>query len=212
MLRDENIQCCLIPVLETPPVVVVCIPLYPARLRVSVHCTVPVFCRKEEDPDGFLETQGRLEKHELSPDSGTDAGSRWEIISAYINVLENCVSPVENESLLPFSKDVIRRAIYEELTVNPDSEFRGHLEIAFARLESFLPYDEFKVIREFKVVSSVALRMAGTGDPADILASARILKEAKGERAVKIQEKVSKRMRKRLAQIQGVGGAALLPT
>lgn len=148
----------------------------------------------------------------LSPDSGTDAGSRWEIISAYINVLENCVSPVENESLLPFSKDVIRRAIYEELTVNPDSEFRGHLEIAFARLESFLPYDKFKVIREFKVVSSVALRMAGTGDPADILASARILKEAKGERAVKIQEKVSKRMRKRLAQIQGVGGAALLPT
>ena len=54
--------------------------------------------------------------------------------------------------------------------------------------------------------------MAGTGDPADILASARILKEAKGERAVKIQEKVSKRMSKRLAQIQGVGGAALLPT
>jgi hypothetical protein len=47
--------------------------------------------------------------------------------------------------------------------------------------------------------------MSRSGDPRDIIASARILKLAQGETAVRIQEKISKKMHKRLQQIQTAG-------
>jgi hypothetical protein len=118
---------------------------------------------------------------------------RWEIISAYGHVLEKCSSPVEKEEDLPYSKELIRSAIYEELRENPDSEFRGHLEIAFAQLESFLSRDEYGVIEDFKQAVRIAMELAKSGDPMDIISSARILKHGKGEKALRIQEEISEK-------------------
>lgn len=131
-----------------------------------------------------------------------DEDRRWEIISAYGHLLEKCSSPVEREEDLPYPKKVIRSAIYEELRENPDSEFRSHLEIAFAQLESFLPQTDYRVIEDFKYASKLALDLARSGDPVNVIASARILKQGKGERALRIQEKISEKMRERLAQIR----------
>jgi len=130
---------------------------------------------------------------------------RWEIISTYGRVLEKRSSSVEKEADLPYTKRLIRRAICEELLENPDMELRAHLEVAFARLESFLPPEDYQVIQAFKDASNRAQEMASKGDPQAIITSARILKRAKGDKAVKILEKISEMMRKRLEQIRGIG-------
>ena len=129
----------------------------------------------------------------------------WKVISSYGRILEKCSSPVENECQLPFPKGVIRRAICQELFDNPDPDLRGHLEVAYAQLESFVPPEEFQVIQDFKLASSLAHEIAKSGEPDDIIASARILKDSKGDRAVKITERISEKMRKRLEQIRSIG-------
>jgi hypothetical protein len=77
-------------------------------------------------------------------------------------------------------------------------------------LESFLPLKEYKVIQDFELASSLAQEMAESGDPRDIIASARILSQVQGDRAVKIQEIISQEMRKRLEEIRSTG-LPLLP-
>ncbi len=134
-----------------------------------------------------------------------DNEHRWEIISAYGRALERCSSPVERESDLPYPKELIRQAIYEELLENPDYELRSHLEVAFAQLEAFVPHDEFDVVQQFKMVSTLVQEMTKSGDPDDIIASAGILKQARGERAVRIHESISEKMRRRLNQIRAIG-------
>lgn len=137
--------------------------------------------------------------------SGIEPERRWQIISAYGRVLENCSSPIEEESSLPYPKELIRQAIYEELTENPLDELRSHLEIAFVQLESFLPHEEFRVMEEFKLAGKLAQEMANSGDPDAIIVCARILKHTKGETAVRIQEDISEKMRRRLKEIRSIG-------
>ncbi len=137
--------------------------------------------------------------YEMEPDL------RWQVISEYSNVLENLTPDMERESYLPFSKELIRQAICEELSENPDAELRSHLEVAFVRLESFLSEEDYEVIGEFKRASVIAQELAKSGDPKDIIASARIVRKARGDAAVRIQEEVSENMRKRLTQIRSVG-------
>lgn len=151
-----------------------------------------------QDPSSAAEAQG-CSFGRMSSEHG------WQIISAYGKVLEECSSSVEPESSLPFPKPLIREAICRELAENPDTELRHHLEIAYAQLESFLPPEEFRILEEFKLASTLAHRMSRSGDPRDIIDSARILKLAQGEKAVRIQEKISNKMRKRLQQIQTAG-------
>lgn len=136
-----------------------------------------------------------------------DCEYRLEIISAYGRVLEQCASAVEPEAALPYPKELIRQAIYDELAENPETDLREHLEIAFVRLESFLPSEEFEIVHNFKLADSLAREMAKSGIPGDIISSARILKDVKGERAVEIQEKVSEEMQKRLGQIRATGSS-----
>jgi ribosome maturation protein Sdo1 len=137
--------------------------------------------------------------------SGLESERRREVISAFEKVLEKYSSSVEQESNLPYPKEVIRQAIFEELSENPADEIRSQLEIAFVQLETFLPIDEFRVIKEFRLAGDIAQEMASTGDPSAIVASARILKDAKGDRAVRIQEDISEKMRRRLQQIRSIG-------
>jgi hypothetical protein len=136
--------------------------------------------------------------------AGLSAEKRQEIIFAYLGKLEQTSSTVAMESDLPYEKGLIRLAILEELLENPETELRGHLEIAYVQLESFIPYEEFMVMADFKNASRVARQMADTGDPASIIDSARIMKKVKGDRAVSIQEQISDKMKKRLAQLQKI--------
>jgi hypothetical protein len=133
---------------------------------------------------------------------------RGEIISAYLEVLDVLGTPIGLESDLPYSKEDIRLAIFQELVQDPTSEFRERLEIAYIQLEIFIPYDDFKIIADFKYASIQAQKMADTGDPSSVIRSAGIMKKAKGDRVVKIQESIYEKMRERSAQIRGIGVSA----
>lgn len=135
---------------------------------------------------------------------------RWEIISAYLEVLERLVSSMGVESDLPYSKGQIRFAIFQELAENPSSEFRYQLEIAYMQLESFIPYEDYKTVADFKYASFQAEGMADPGDPTSVIKSAGIMRKVKGDRAVRIQEAVSQKMRERFAQIREIGVADCL--
>ncbi len=127
---------------------------------------------------------------------------RWRIISAYLLVLENMSGPIAVISDLPYSKERIGEAILQELTEDPESDLRRQLEIAYVQLESFIPYKEYLVIEDFKDASLRAQRIADMGDPTSILMSARIMRRAKGDSAVRLEEKIYEKMNLRHLQLQ----------
>jgi hypothetical protein len=132
------------------------------------------------------------------------AGQRYEVISRHGQLLEQYSAPVGRETDLPYPKALIRKAIYEELSENPDSEQRSFLEIAFVQLECFLPQEEFKVVHDFKRASALAQETAKSGKPRDIVASAGILNQVKGEKAVGILEDISRKIRRRILEIHAL--------
>lgn len=160
-------------------------------------------------PRNFEHAALRLMPTPTQQPRALDCEYRLEIIAAYGSVLERCASAVEPEAALPYPKELIRQAIYDELAENPETDLREHLEIAFVRLESFLPSEEFEIVHNFKLADSLAREMAKSGIPGDIISSARILKDVKGDRAVEIQEKISEEMQKRLEQIRATGSGGL---
>lgn len=146
----------------------------------------------------------RIEDGDVCPcDLGYE--QRWEIISAYLEVLDVLGTPIGVESDLPYAKEDIRLAIFQELVENPTSEFREQLEIAFVQLEIFIPYDDYKTVADFKYASIQAQEMADTGDPNSVIRSAGIMKRAGGDRVVQIQESIYEKMTARVAQIRGIG-------
>lgn len=130
---------------------------------------------------------------------------RSEIVSAYLKCLQGLQSPVARELDLPYPKYVIRQAIREEIRDNPDSEMRDQLEIAYSQLESYLPQEEYELLRGFQFACALAREVTKSGNPSDIIASARLLSRCQGNRAVEIQEKISQRMRKRREEIRSIG-------
>jgi len=139
------------------------------------------------------------EKCAACPDSPAEERSR--IICAYLEVLEDLKGPIAVDSELPFPKEQIGQAILHELAEGSDEYLRRRLEIAYVLLESFIPDEDFRVIEDFKIASLCAAKLADMGDPASILKSARITRRAKGDRAVRLQEKISEEMKKRQLQI-----------
>jgi hypothetical protein len=125
-----------------------------------------------------------------------------KIIPAYQKLLGKWHAPVGPESLLPFPKDLIEAAIYRELLDNPFCDQRMHLEVAYARIESFIPDEEYRVLSEFKKVGMFAQKLANNGELHNIVVLARLLTRAKGDRAVMIQERVSEKMREKLEEIR----------
>jgi hypothetical protein len=136
---------------------------------------------------------------------GVKSQHRGEILFRYGQMLERYSSPVGKETDLPYPKELIRKAICDELREDPDSELRSFLEIAFIQLECFLPPDEFKAVQDFKRAGVAAQEMAQSGNPGDIVASAAILSRVKGEKAVSILEKISRKIQKRTREIRAVG-------
>jgi hypothetical protein len=151
--------------------------------------------------------EDRIEDGNVCP-RGFNYEQRWEIISAYLEVLDVLGSAMGVEADLPYSKEDIRLAIFQELVENPTGEFREQLEIAFIQLEIFIPYDDFKTVADFKYAIIQAQEMADMGDPTSVIRSAGIMKKAGGDRVVKIQESIYEKMRERSAQIRGIGVTA----
>lgn len=134
---------------------------------------------------------------------GLSREKRREVIAAYLAALQRVGGSVAAESDLPNKKDTIRMAILQEMVENPNADMKG-LEIAYAQLESFLPDDEFKVIADFKNASLRAQEMVESGDPIRIISSARVMEKMEGDRAVRIQEKISEKIHQRMAEIQEI--------
>jgi len=85
---------------------------------------------------------------------------------------------------------------------NPTCDRRTDLEIAYVQLESFIADKEYWILSEFKNAGILAQELAATGDPNNIAAAVRLLKKTKGDIAVRIQERISRKMRGRLKQIR----------
>lgn len=127
---------------------------------------------------------------------------RREIISSYTILLERCRSPIAKESDLAWPKALIEKAICEEIVENPDEAVRSQLRTAYVLLESFLSAEDWDAIEYFKLANTLAQEMAESGRPEDIVASARILRTARGEKAVGIQERIWESKEHRLSRIR----------
>ncbi|MGA2403866.1 MAG: hypothetical protein ABSG91_19520 [Syntrophobacteraceae bacterium] len=143
-------------------------------------------------------TQSRAFDH----DSERLCRERRKTIASYQELLEKWRAPAGPESVLPFPKGLIAAAIYQQLMDNPTCDRYTDLEIAYVQLESFIPDVEYCILSEFKNVGTLALELAATGEPDKIFAAVRLLKKAKGDSAVRIQERISQKMRGRLKQIR----------
>lgn len=129
---------------------------------------------------------------------------RRAIISAYVSVLGGCKSSVARESDLPWPKDLIGKAICEEIIETPDDEARTQLRVAYVLLESFLSTEDWNVVEYFKLANTLALEMAQSGSPQDVVASARILRAIRGDRAVGIQERIWEMKKRRMKFLQRI--------
>jgi hypothetical protein len=130
---------------------------------------------------------------------------RYSIIRAYLQVLDGVKGPLAVDSALPYPKEQIGQAILDELVEDPECDLRRRLEIAYVLLESFIPLEEYRVIEDFKSASFRAQQIADMGDPVSILRSARIMRKAKGESAVRLQEKIHEKMTARQSRIIELG-------
>lgn len=151
---------------------------------------------REESDERRMRALPSWDEDGFGPSGLSRRERRWEIILGYLQALEGLTDCVAVESDLPFSKEQIRCALLEELEEGQNIDLRNYLEIAYVQLEAFIPYEEYRVIADFKYASDLALEMAFAGDPNSIIRSARIIKGVKGERAVRIQEKISENMRR----------------
>ena len=118
--------------------------------------------------------------------------------------LDDMKGPIAADSDLPCSKERIGEAILQELADEPEYDLKRRLEIAYVQLESFIPYREYRVIEDFKDASLRAQSIPDMGDPTSILRSARIMKKAKGESAVRLQEKIYEKMNARRLQLRRI--------
>jgi hypothetical protein len=161
-------------------------------------CATGLFKR----PQAFVERLRAEDGEEYRDCLDSTQEQRSRIVCAYLQVVEHMSGPIAVDSELPCPKEQIGQAILRELANDPEGDLRLQLEIAYVLLESFIPYEEYRVIEDFKTASHCAEQIADMGDPTSILRSARIVRKAKGENAVSLQEKIYERMRKRQLQIQ----------
>lgn len=136
---------------------------------------------------------------------GSGGESRARILAAYENVLRRHSAPLNQASALPFSKEEIREAIRAELAENPENELRHHLEMAFVHLESFVSRDEYQLVEDFKQLSCAVQNMARSGDPKVVMESWKMVRQVSGDKAVKIIETISEKMRRRREEVRSIG-------
>lgn len=141
--------------------------------------------------------------HGVLPGSAEETRAR--ILAAYDKVLQRHSTPINLASALPFSKEEIREAIRAELAENPENELRHYLEMAFVHLESFVSRDEYQLVEDFKQLSCAVQSMARSGDPKVLMESWKLVRQASGDKAVRIIESISERMRRRREEARSIG-------
>lgn len=160
----------------------------------------PVTWRSNQGPAAIMDSDSTLAANPV-----LSAKQRRKVIATYAKTLEKHASSCELELHLPYSKAIISYAIYAELQENPDGEWSSQLAVAYVQLEAFVSPAEYRIVKEFKAACAEAEQMARSGNPADIIESAKILRRAHGSRAVRIVERISEKMRKRFEQVKLTG-------
>lgn len=93
---------------------------------------------------------------------------RLAMISEFGRVLMRRTLPVSPESALPFSREFLEQAIFEELCEAHDDERRGQIEALFAAIESFLPQDQYEIVERCEMTARKCEAAAGAGDWATV--------------------------------------------
>jgi hypothetical protein len=75
---------------------------------------------------------------------------RIDIITAYGKILENRKYTAGRTSDLPFSKEVIRKAIVQELLNPTYKSFLRDMETAYLELETFICEREFEIVKKYE--------------------------------------------------------------
>lgn len=129
---------------------------------------------------------------------------RWDIIKSYGKVLGDKKGTYGRESDLPYSKELIRKAIVMELLTNTekDEKITNALETSYLCLEDFLSDDEFKSAQPFYGAMGNAYEKIKGGIQVDPVEMAQSMIKEDGGKSIIMDGKVSKRRHVRLQQLQ----------
>ena len=136
-----------------------------------------------------------------------DDEKRWEIIAPYAELVTK-LSPltVGLESDLPFSKSTIRLAIVEEFLHQSDSNVREHLKVALMFVDSFLPPEDFKIIRDYENTLQFAKNKANCSDAhSNLDLIGRVIEDLRQQpldKYVQIQNRIAEKSAKRIDQLK----------
>jgi hypothetical protein len=157
--------------------------------------------RFSKKPPAYAEEHSEMCGREVGVFPDSRLSQRSAIVQAYLKVLENINRPIAVDDELPFPKEQIGQAILCELAEEPECDLRRRLEIAYVLLESFIPYEDYRVIEDFKNASLRAQEAAEVGNPTSLLRSAQIVKRANGDCAVRLLEKIYEKMTEKQRQL-----------
>lgn len=100
-----------------------------------------------------------------------DAKRRATILDRYGALLEANPYSVGRLGDLPFGKELIRRALLEELLNNSDSQLQSQLRIAIISLDAFVSDDDFELVsRHEAAMKKTSKTMADEGPRATLSA------------------------------------------
>jgi len=138
-----------------------------------------------------------------------DDALRWKIISAYGAVLEKQGMRTGSESELPYPKNIIRRAIAEELIALTTPELRGALEGGYIGLENFLSPEEYEVVKDdlISFLDNKVEEMRNSGNldiensDLNLLLESAMMDGIMNPRALEVVEKIFKRADKKMLDL-----------
>jgi hypothetical protein len=135
-----------------------------------------------------------------------DDEKRWKIIAPYAERVAN-LSPltVGLESDLPFSKSIIGWPLLKN-SLSKDSNVREHLKVALMFVDSFLPPEDFKIIRDYENTLQSAKDRANCSDAHSHLdLIGRVIEDLRQQpldKYVQIQNRIAEKSAKRMDQLK----------
>jgi len=136
-----------------------------------------------------------------------EAKERNDIISSYGATLLKFSMSIKSETVLPYSKGVIRRAIIEELLYASDSKNWDVLANGFLQLEDFVTQDEFKVVEPFIEPYEKFLMSHRDLEKKSAIGGQQLALEMKKigfDIVTNVQKQITERMHKRAAQLNAL--------
>ncbi len=125
-----------------------------------------------------------------------------KVINSYGQVLTKRNSMVGLETDLPYSKDLIRRAIaLVLLTGELSDKERDDLEGGYLELESYIPAQEYEVYKNFETSLFNAEQIVKSGEEEDIKKAILTVANSPGDRASEILGNINRRKKQRINEI-----------